>query len=195
MPASFSLGFSGVPMVHCDIGGFFSFDRMHRSPELFVRWMEMCAFSLLMRSHESIRPWANAQPYDKKVLHYTVRLTRLHTALKPYLDRCIEDAQRGIPAIRPDFWEAEAFSAGRDEYSYYLGDDLFVCPVIERRAKTRKVFLPKGSWVSFWSGKTMPGGREYTVPAPLGRPPVFCRKNSKYVDLFRQAAEAYEKER
>jgi alpha-glucosidase (family GH31 glycosyl hydrolase) len=25
MPASFSLGFSGVPLVHCDVGGFFSF--------------------------------------------------------------------------------------------------------------------------------------------------------------------------
>ena len=31
MPASFSLGFSGVPMVHCDIGGFFSFAKMKRS--------------------------------------------------------------------------------------------------------------------------------------------------------------------
>lgn len=42
MPASFSLGFSGVPMVHCDVGGFFSFGKMKRRPELFTRWMEMC---------------------------------------------------------------------------------------------------------------------------------------------------------
>ncbi len=193
MPASFSLGFSGVPMVHCDIGGFFSFDRMHRSDELFVRWMEMSTFSLMMRSHESIRPWANAQFDAKKVLPHTVRLTKLHTALKPYLDRCIEDAQKGIPALRPDFWEAKDFSASRDEYCYYLGSDLFVCPVIEKKARNRRVCLPQGSWISFWSGKTLPGGREYSVPAPLGKIPVFYRKGSKYADLFRRAAEEYEK--
>ena len=63
--------------------------------------------------------------------------------------------------------------------------------MIERKAKTRKVWLPAGSWVNFWTGRVMIGGREYTVPAPLGKPPVFYRKGSPYKDLFRQAAQAY----
>ncbi len=193
MPASFSLGFSGVTMIHCDIGGFFSFDRMHRDSELFVRWMEMCAFSLLMRSHESIRPWANRQFDAPKVKPYTVRLTKLHVRLKPYLSECIRKASEGIPALRPDFWEEGSYRASHDEYSYYLGDDLFVCPVIHRHAKTRTVHLPKGDWVSFWSGREFSGGREHTLPSPLGRPPVFYRKGSSYTDLFRQAAEEYKK--
>ena len=74
-------------------------------------------------------------------------------------------------------------------YSYYLGEDLFVCPVIERKAKTRKVCLPQGEWIGFWSGKPYAGNAEYTVPAPLGQPPVFYKKNSAYADLFRRAAE------
>ena len=41
------------------------------------------------------------------------------------------------------------------------------------------------------TGRVMIGGREYTVPAPLGKPPVFYRKGSPYKDLFRQAAQAY----
>ncbi len=191
MPASFSLGFSGVTMLHCDIGGFFSFDRMRRNDELFTRWMEMCTFSLLMRSHESIRPWANAQFDAEKVKPYTVALTKLHLDLKPYLSDCIRKSAEGIPALRPDFWEAESYQDSHDEYSYYLGSELFVCPVIERKAKTRKVWLPAGSWVNFWTGRVMIGGREYTVPAPLGKPPVFYRKGSPYKDLFRQAAQAY----
>ncbi len=189
MPASFSLGFSGVPMVHCDIGGFFSFDRMHRNDELFIRWMEMCTFSLLMRSHESIRPWANRQPDSPKVLPYTVRLTRLHAALKPYIDRCIDGAAAGVPALRPDFWTAGSYRDSRDEYSYFLGDDLFVCPVIHRKAETRRIWLPEGTWVNFWTGRIFRGGREYLVRAPLGKLPVFYRSGSAFTDVFRAAAQ------
>ena len=187
MPASFSLGFSGVPMVHCDIGGFFSFGKMRRDDELFVRWMEMGCFSLLMRSHESIRPWANSQFDARAVKPHTVALTNLHVALKPYIDRCIEDAQRGIPAIRPDFYEAMDYGASRDMYSYFLGPDLYVCPVIQRRARRRTVHLPAGDWVHLWTGKAYAGGGEYLVDAPLGQLPVFYKKDSSYSDLFRGA--------
>ena len=190
MPASFSLGFSGVPMVHCDIGGFFSFGKLKRDDELFIRWMEMCAFSLLMRSHESIRPWANSQFDAPAVTPHTVRLTNLHVALKPYIDRCIEDAQRGVPALRPDFYEAMDYGASRDMYSYFLGPDLFVCPVIERHTRTRQVHLPAGDWVHFWTGKPYAGGQSYTVDAPLGQPPVFYKKESAYADLFRTVADS-----
>ena len=189
MPASFSLGFSGVPMVHCDIGGFFSFGKLKRDDELFIRWMEMCAFSLLMRSHESIRPWANSQFDAPAVLPHTVRLTRIHAALRLYIDRCINDAGRGIPAVRPDFYEAMDYGASRDMYSYFLGPDLFVCPVIDRHAKERRVSLPEGSWVHLWTGKPYGGGQSFTVEAPLGRLPVFYREGSAYSELFREAAE------
>ena len=189
MPASFSLGFSGVPMIHCDIGGFFSFGKLKRDDELFVRWMEMSAFSLLMRSHESIRPWANSQFDAPAVTPHTVRLTNIHVALKPYIDSCIADAQRGIPALRPDFYEAMDYGESHDMYSYFLGPDLYVCPVIQRRAKTRRVHLPQGDWVHFWTGRPYEGGRAYTVEAPLGQLPVFYRKDSPYSELFRRAAD------
>ena len=191
MPASFSLGFSGVTMIHCDIGGFFSFGKLRRNGELFTRWMEMAAFSLLMRSHESIRPWANAQFDAEKVLPHTVRLTQLHRALRPYLDRCVEGASRGLPALRPDFWEAMDYGESRDEYAYFLGDDLFVAPVIRLHTSHRKVWLPEGKWVHFWTGKACRGGRAVTVKAPLGQPPVFYRQDSAFAPLFREAAGKY----
>ena len=184
MPASFSLGFSGVPMVHCDIGGFFSFQKLRRNEELFTRWMEMACFSPLMRSHESIRPWANAQFDAAAVLPHTVRLTRIHAALRPYLEKCLAGAKEGLAVLRPDFWEAMDFGASRDPYAYFLGDELFVAPVIDLKKKSRRVFLPAGDWVHLWSGKAYAGGMEYTVPAPLGQPPVFYRKNGEFRALF-----------
>ena len=188
MPASFSLGFSGVPLVHCDIGGFFSFGKLKRGDELFTRWMEMCAFSPLMRSHESIRPWANSQFDAPAVLPYTVELTNVHAALRPYIERCLAQAKEGVPAIRPDFWPVLDYSKSRDEYSYFFGDDLYVCPVIERGAKKRRVFLPEGDWVGFWDGKRYAGDTAQTLDAPLGRTPVFFRAGSEFADLFRRAA-------
>ena len=193
MPASFSLGFSGVPLVHCDIGGFFSMASLKRDAELFTRWMEMATFSPLMRSHESIRPWANVQFDDMKVAPYTIRLTNVHVMIKPYIQKVLEQAKEGIPAIKPDFWYAMDYSKSRDEYSYFFGEDLYVCPVIEKGAKTRKVYLPEGEWIGFWTGKEYAGGGEYKVEAPLGALPVFYRKDSEFAGLFRKTGNAFVK--
>ncbi len=194
MPASFSLGFSGAPMIHSDIGGFFTFGKMRRNDELFIRWMEMNSFSLLMRSHESLRPWANAQFDAEKVKPHTVRLTRIHAALKPYINRCAELAGQGVAVMRPDFWEAVSFTARRDPYAYFLGGDLFVCPVVRRRERTRSVWLPEGEWIHFWTGKEYRGGgEELRIPAPLGQIPVFYRKGSEFEELFRRTAAEYVK--
>ena len=191
MPATFSLGFSGVPLVHSDIGGFLSIGKLKRSDELFVRWMEMNTFSPLMRSHESIRPWANSQFDAPAVLPHTVRLTNLHVALKPYIEHCIAEAAEGIPVMKPDFWHAVDYAKSRDEYSYFLGDDLYVCPVIEKNASKRTVHLPEGAWTGLWDNKKHRGGSSFNADAPLGRLPVFYRTDSPYAELFRKAADEY----
>ena len=189
MPASFNLGFSGVSLVHSDIGGFFSFTKIKRGPELFIRWMEMAAFSPLMRSHESLRPWANAQFDAPEVLPHTVRLTNIHAALRPYLEKLLAEAREGVPAMRPDFWEALDYGESRDPYSYFLGSELYVCPVIDPKIEYRQVFLPAGDWVHFWTGKELEGGKEYRVGCHLGRIPVFYRKGSSFTEIFRTAAQ------
>ena len=188
MPASFNLGFSGVSLVHSDIGGFFSFTKIKRDPELFIRWMEMACFSPLMRSHESLRPWANAQFDAPEVLPHTVRLTKVHAALRPYLEKLLAEAREGVPAMRPDFWEALDYGASKDPYSYFLGSELFVCPVITPKTEYRQVFLPEGKWVHFWTGKELEGGKEYRVGCHLGRIPVFSRKGSPFAEVFKTAA-------
>ena len=187
MPASFNLGFSGVSLVHSDIGGFFSFTKIKRDPELFIRWMEMACFSPLMRSHESLRPWANAQFDHPEVLPFTVKLTKIHVALRPYLEMLLAEAREGVPALRPDFWEALDYSESRDPYSYFFGDDLYVCPVLEKGLKYRQVFLPAGDWVHFWTGKDLAGGKEYRVGCSLGKIPVFYRKGSAFTEVFKAA--------
>ena len=188
MPASFNLGFSGLTLMHSDVGGFFSFGKLKRNSELVVRWMEMSALSPLMRSHESIRPWANAQPYDEKTAPYTARLSAFHAALAPYVKQVVEEARKGLPSIRPDFYASGDFKDHYEEYAYFFGADVFVAPVIERRAKTRKVRLPAGRFVSFADGRTYEGGQEYTFAAPLGVPTAFYREESSFREVFSEAS-------
>jgi alpha-glucosidase len=143
-----------------------------------------------MRSHESLRPWANVQFDDPEVLPHTVRLTKLHAALRPYLERVLLEAREGVPALRPDFWEALDYGESRDPYSYFFGSELYVCPVVAPKTEYRQVFLPEGEWVHLWSRRELTGGKEYRVRCRLGRIPVFYRKGSPFAEVFKAAAEA-----
>ena len=184
MPATFNLGFSGMAAVHSDVGGFISFASLARSRELLIRWTEMNAFSPLMRSHETIRPDVNVQPYNEDVVDVTASLSRVHAALKPYIVQCMKEAEEGIPVMRPDFYESGDFAAHSEDYVYLLGRDVFVAPVIAAGATEREVTLPQGEWVKFFDGTECVGGKRLRFSAPLGKPVAFYRKDSAFAPLF-----------
>ncbi len=187
--AALSLGMSGYGLHTCDAGGYTTLFHLKRDRELMLRWLEFACFTPVMRTHEGNRPDSNIQIYsDDEMIRDAARLTRMHTALLPYLRECVrENAEEGMPVMRPLFMAepecAEAYK--RELYSYMLGGDMVVCPVVEQGAFTRSVWLPAGEWVHLWSGETFARG-SHTVGAPMGDPPVFYRAESKYAELFRE---------
>lgn len=187
--AALSLGMSGYGLHTCDAGGYTTLFHLKRDRELMLRWLEFACFTPVMRTHEGNRPDSNIQIYsDDEMIRDAARLTRMHTALLPYLRECVrENAEEGMPVMRPLFMAepecAEAYK--RELYSYMLGGDMVVCPVVEQGAFTRSVWLPAGEWVHLWSGETFARG-SHTVGAPIGEPPVFYRAESKYAELFRE---------
>ncbi|NCA67006.1 MAG: alpha-glucosidase [Clostridia bacterium] len=183
IPASINLGFSGLCATHSDVGGYISFGSLRRDAELFVRWMEMNTFSLLMRTHETVRPENNAQYDDEKVIKYSVKLTNVHKLIKPYLLHCMKETADGLPVMRAPFYEFNDMAEYKSDYVYMLGSDIFVAPVLLAGADRKKLFLPQGEWVHMFSGKSYQSG-EQIVDAPLGSPAVFYRKDSEHKDLF-----------
>jgi alpha-glucosidase len=183
MPATFNLGFSGVTAVHSDIGGFISFSTLKRDEELFIRWMEMNAFSPLMRSHETIRPEENAQYDSENVADHCVKLTKAHNIIKPYLIDCMKEANKGIPIMRPPFYEFNDMEEYNSDYIYMLGSDILVAPVLEKGLQKNKVWLPKGEWIHIFTGKLYDEG-EIEINSPLGTPSVFYKSTSKYEPVF-----------
>ena len=185
--AALSLGMSGFGLHTCDIGGYTTLFHLHRDRELLLRWLEFACFTPVMRTHEGNRPESNIQLYDDAdVLAAAARLTAIHDRLLPYLEHCVrENAQSGTPVMRPLFWNApqEDTAYSHRLYSYLLGEDLLVAPIVQPGADSRRLWLPEGCWDHVWTGRTYSGGWA-EVPAPIGEPPVFCRAGSAFGALF-----------
>ena len=192
--AALSLGMSGYGLHTCDAGGYTTLFSLRRDEELLLRWLEFTAFTPVMRTHEGNRPEVNVQLYDSDaVLSGAARLVQLHNALLPYLKHCVQqNASSGLPVMRPLFLEApeEDIAWSHTLYSYLLGGDLLVAPVIESGAVSRKLWLPEGEWIFLWSGKRFSGGW-LEVSAPMGKPPVFYKTCSAFASLFESIGHSF----
>ena len=195
--AALSAGMSGFGLSHSDIGGYTSMYEKVRTKELFLRWAEMNAFTPVMRTHEGNRPATNFQYYDDEdCMEKLSRLVGIHTALKPLLkELAAENAARGIPVQRPLFLHNEGDeSCYSIQFEYLLGPDVLVAPVWQSEVNEWELYLPEGDWVHLWSGQGY-GKGTWTVPAPMGEPPVFYKKDSKWAALLRQIGAQYAQEK
>jgi len=185
LTSALSLSMSGMGLHHSDIGGYTTLYGMKRSKELLLRWTEFAAFTVMMRTHEGNRPKDNWQfDGDDETIAHFARMGAIHVALKPYLQSAVkENAEKGIPVMRPVFlhYPQKPFFTCKD--SYLLGRDLFVAPIMECGATHRKVYLPDEEWIHLFSHQAY-GPGEHLVKAPLGKPVVFYRKGSAFTDLF-----------
>jgi alpha-glucosidase len=186
IPAGLSLGLQGGAHFHSDLGGFTTVAWVRRSKELFLRWAELAAFSLQMRSHEGNRPERNWQfDSDSETLEFLARMTRIYDGLKVYRLQALQEYQQtGLPPIRHPYLHYEEDPQLHSlKYQYLLGRDLLVAPVISPRRRSRRVYLPDDRWIHLWSAKPYAPGW-HRVPAPLGSAPVFFREGSAFAQDF-----------
>lgn len=181
-----SLAASGIGASHSDIGGYTTFARVKRSEELMLRWLEMSAFSPVMRTHEGNQPHKNIHfDTDEDIIKAFAKFTNIYVELSPYLKDIINEAvEKGMPTIRPIFFHYEDSRFYDTDDSYMLGADLLVCPVVKRGQKKRTIELPMEKWVHIFTGKEYEGGK-IKMECPIGTPAVFYRKDSEYAELFK----------
>ena len=173
VPCMLNLGLSGVPFVTHDIAGF---SGGPSTKELYLRWIELGAFTPIMRTHEGNEKEANwSWEKDAETTDHLRYFAAVHAALEPTLAALADEAaQTSMPMVRhlmlvfPDDTE----SRGVDD-QFMLGDAILVAPVVTEGATERDVYLPPGSWRHAWTGDMHEGGQTVTVSAPIGQPPVF----------------------
>lgn len=170
--ASLSLAVSGVALAGHDLGGYIG-GNSPDAREVYIRGAQYAAFSPSFQDHGSApAPWEQ-DAYGRENYKF---YSRLRYNLLPYLYRYVRIAhETGTPLMRPLFlhYPHDDRTWSIDD-EYLLGDDLLVAPFV-RSGTTRKIYLPKGRWVDFWSGTPYHGGQNHTYTAPLNRIPVFVR--------------------
>lgn len=179
IPAALSMTCIGTPLCHSDIGGYTTFWKLRRSKNLYMRWQEMNAFSLVMRSHEGNQPDLNVQfDFDEELINHTAVMSNIHKKLKPYLKSLVKDATtKGIGVVRPLFFYYNSKKDFTECYEYLLGKDVLVAPVLKENKTKQKVYLPDDEWIHIETGNIYTGG-SYMIDAPITKIPVFVRKNA-----------------
>jgi hypothetical protein len=125
---------------------------------------------------DSHNPWA----YDSDAIAIYRSLARLHNDLVPYLRLgALAASQDGTPpALALSLAFPDDPGARADAFSYLLGTDLLVAPVVDAGATTRHVHIPAGLWVHWFTGTAYTGPLDADIAAPLGQPVVLLRQGA-----------------
>ena len=156
-------------------------------PELFTRWVEFGAFSPILRTHTTKNPeserriWAYPEPFSS-ILRATFQL---RYALQPYI---YTEARRtydtGIAFLRPLYYDwPEANEAYDNKDEYLFGDQMLVSPVVTPGDKasglaTEKVWLPKGEWIEWPTGKHFTGPTSVDRSFSIEQTPVYLKSGA-----------------
>ncbi len=168
------LSVSGMSFSGSDIGGFAE----QPTGELFVRWIQLGIFHPFCRVHSSgdhgdQEPWS----FDDEVTDIFRKFIELRYKLLPYLYTMFwRYAQEGVPMLKPLVMIDQT-----DHQTYYrtdefiFGDHILICPIMEPNAKGRRMYVPRGQWYNYWTGKVIEGGKEQWVDAEIEEIPMFVK--------------------
>ncbi len=174
LPMLCNMGFSGVPFVGCDVGGFFG----NATAELFARWVQAGILYPFMRGHSVMgsqqhEPWVFGEHVERISREYL----ELRYRLLPYIYTLFWEATlTGAPILRPlvyHFPYDPRTAALHDQV--LLGPALMAAPVLRPGVERRAVYLPEGIWYDWWSGERLEGSTTILADAPLERMPLYAR--------------------
>ena len=174
MPMALAMGISGQPFIGADIPGFCS----RPTPELAARWMQYGALTPFCRYHNQDGepdqyPWS----FGPDVEGYCRKALELRYRLLPYIySAFVLASETGDPVQRPLVYDFQHDRHARETDDEYLfGEALLVAPVHEPGCTARHVYLPRGTWIDWYTDQRHTGGQFITADAPPDRIPLFGR--------------------
>jgi alpha-D-xyloside xylohydrolase len=181
--AGLSIGLSGVPFWSCDNGGYSSMIG-NLTPELWIRWSQWSMFTSHVRLHGDSHlntktparvPWM----FGDKATEIFRKYAKLRYRLLPYIYSCAYIATKtGLPIMRAMVLEfQEDPNTYNIEDQYMFGDAFLVAPVYQPTNK-RTVYLPKGKWFDYWTGKEYEGPATLYIEPSLDTIPLYVKADS-----------------
>ena len=171
------MGISGITFCGTDVGGFVG----NPTPDLYTRWMQLGAFTPFFRQHSVINekdkePWA----FGEQVERWVKNIITLRYEMLPFFYTEFYNASKtGLPVMRPmflDFQNDEQCYYTDAQYQFMIGNNLLVAPVLSENESFKKLYLPNGKWLDWWSSKVYEGNQWIIVEAPMDKIPLFIRE-------------------
>ncbi len=178
-----SYGMSGVPFCSHDVGGFDYPPKAFDQPDLdayphdtavYIRWLQFGVFSSHLRAHgkQPREPWE----YGEEAEEIALRYLNLRYRLLPYIyTEAVASSLTGLPMVKPlvlDYQDDP--NTEQIDLQYLFGSAFLVAPVFSEN-QPRRVYLPAGDWVDFWTKESINGGRWLEVAASLETLPVWVK--------------------
>lgn len=183
---SLALAYAGFPLVYPDIvGGTFGEDRFSsaRTAKMETYMMRNAQWAAL---HSSMGMGEPPWTFSSKVARVMLASARLHARFAPYIfSNARKFAEDGYPwtmtplsiAFPQDEQTYGHENATDRRYEWMIGDSMLATPLYGEdyaTAETRDVYLPRGQWMDFDSGKIYAGGQTLKgFPLPVGKTPLF----------------------
>ena len=148
-----SFGLSGFSFWSHDMGGFVT-----ASPEdIYRRWLPFGFLSSHTRAHGAppTEPWLISESFTNAFR----ACAEMKYKLMPYVwEQAKECSKLGLPMVRAllvEFPHDQGAWYVEDEYMF--GSKMLVAPLLES-GNSRNVYLPKGKWIDYQTGKVYEGG-------------------------------------
>lgn len=168
------MSLSGVANQGCDIGGFYG---PAPEGELLLRWVQNGIFQPRFSIHSTNTDNTVTEPWMYSDLKDEIRRAiAFRYELSPYFYSLMERAhETGLPIMEPMCSafqnDPKCYEEGVD---FMSGDSLLVANVVEKGAKTRRVYLPEGTdFYDFYTREKYTGGQTIEIPVTLSSIPLF----------------------
>ena len=182
IPQILSLSMSGFMFNGVDIGGFGG----DSNKELLIRWLEANLFIPFLRNHSTLHTKAQEPyAYDEETLNIFKKYLKIRYEFIPYLYNLAQEMSfKGEPIVSPLFYHFEDDENTLEiNDEYMVGDSLLVAPILDKDARRRMIYLPKGTWIDLFTGKKYIGGKYIIFSENLAESGYFI-KNNTLIPMF-----------
>lgn len=177
IPQLLSLGLSNFMFAGVDVGGF----GMDSTKQLLIRWCEGNILVPFFRNHSNLNSKAQEPyAYDEECTSIYRKFLMIRYDFIPYLYDLVHKMNKnGELIIRPLFYNYPNDQVALDiNDEYMVGDSVLLAPILNKDETKRIVYLPRGRWIDYFSGKVYKGEKHYMMDFKLDETGIFIKENS-----------------
>ena len=168
------MGLQGLGYMHSDLGGFAG---ANLDDELYVRWLQYGVFQPIFRPHAQEEVPSEPVFRSQKALKLSKQAIDLRYALLPYNYHLVfENNTKGLPLMRPLFFEDSRSEMDTISSTYLWGNDFLISPITKAGQEQQKVHFPNTStWYDFYTKQKFEGGKTRFIQTQENSIPTFVR--------------------